>query len=203
MPLSYACQGKPAEIETIRETLYLAFPHVSPPSEQALYDTLAQLSSERKLYHTANGYFIVTPERRRSRSLSRGGKKRHEDRSPQSKNLLLTTEEALIMVHGEMSTLRDGDITHQCIQTNLADVISGGNSSDKIMYPRVHKPRSGFHTSRSSDRNSFRLFSSNRRIRRSASTRTLARHYLDTSSSTDGPHSDNTSPIPSMFDLLF
>lgn len=55
-------QGRPAGIETIREALIIAFPHVSPPSEQALYDTLVQLATERKLYHTSNGYFIVTPE---------------------------------------------------------------------------------------------------------------------------------------------
>lgn len=55
-------QGRPAGIESIRETLILTFPHVAPPSEQALYDTLAQLTTERKLYHTSSGYFIVTPE---------------------------------------------------------------------------------------------------------------------------------------------
>lgn len=38
----------------------------------------------------------------------------------------MTNEEALTYVHGEMTTIRDGDITHQSIQTNLADVICGG-----------------------------------------------------------------------------
>lgn len=40
--------------------------------------------------------------------------------------MLMSTEEALALVHGDMTTIRDGDITHQCIQTNLADVICGG-----------------------------------------------------------------------------
>lgn len=43
----------------------------------------------------------------------------------------MSTEEALILVHGEMATIRDGEVTHQCIQTNLADVICGGNYFDK------------------------------------------------------------------------
>lgn len=60
--LRLSSQGRPAGIETIREALILAFPHVSPPSEQTLYDTLVQLTKERKLYNTSNGYYIVTPE---------------------------------------------------------------------------------------------------------------------------------------------
>lgn len=42
------------------------------------------------------------------------------------KQLLLTPEEAVAVMHGEMETLRDGNVTHQAIQTNLADVICGG-----------------------------------------------------------------------------
>ncbi|XP_044750393.1 putative uncharacterized protein DDB_G0277255 [Coccinella septempunctata] len=202
--LRLSSQGKPAGIETIRESLYMVFPHVSPPSEQVLYDTLAQLTAEKKLYHTANGYFIVTPEKRRSRSLSRGGKRRTIDEN-HGKSMLLSTEEAIAIVHGEMSTIRDGNITHQCIQTNLADVISGGNASDKILYARPGKYHS-IHSGRNHDgRSSFKLWSSSRRIRRSASTRTLAKNYHDTSSSTDGPHSD-TSPTPkksSLFSRIF
>lgn len=60
--LRLSSQGRPAGLETIREGLMMAFPHVSPPSERVLYDTLAQLAAERKLYQTSSGYFIVTPE---------------------------------------------------------------------------------------------------------------------------------------------
>lgn len=60
--LRLSSQGRPAGIETIRQALMLAFPHVSPPNERVLYDALAQLTTERKLYQTSNGYFIVTPE---------------------------------------------------------------------------------------------------------------------------------------------
>ena len=32
------------------------------PSPEMIYDTLAQLNQERKIYQTAKGFFIVTPE---------------------------------------------------------------------------------------------------------------------------------------------
>lgn len=204
--LRLSSQGRPAGIETIREALILAFPHVSPPSEQTLYDTLVQLTKERKLYNTSSGYFIVTPERKRSRSHSRTRSKRDPDNgfeaSP-NKTMLMSTEEAMVMVHGDMATIRDGNITHQCIQTNLADVICGGNASDKILYPRNKRRSASFPAHRSPDRRgSFRLWSSNRRLRRSASTRTIHKHYVDTSSSTEYPNSGNSTPTPKKESLL-
>jgi hypothetical protein len=44
--------------------------------------------------------------------------------------MLMSTEEALAYVHGEMQTIRDGAVTHQAVQTNLADVICGGEFND-------------------------------------------------------------------------
>lgn len=32
------------------------------PSTEMIYDSLVQLNQERKIYQTAKGYFIVTPE---------------------------------------------------------------------------------------------------------------------------------------------
>ncbi|CAG9765994.1 unnamed protein product [Ceutorhynchus assimilis] len=206
--LRLSSQGRPAGIETIREALILAFPHVSPPSEQTLYDTLVQLSKERKLYNTSNGYYIVTPERKRSRSQSRTRVRREQDNgyeysSSPNKSILMSTEEAMAMVHGDITTLRDGNVTHQCIQTNLADVICGGNASDKILYPRTKRRSSSFPAQRSPDRRgSFRLWSSNRRLRRSASTRTIHKHYADTSSSTEYPNSGDSTPTPKKESLL-
>ncbi|KAF2882201.1 hypothetical protein ILUMI_23968 [Ignelater luminosus] len=204
--LRLSSQGRPAGIKSISEALILAFPHVLPPSEPALYDTLVQLTTERKLYHTSKGYFIVTPEKRRSRSNSRGRQRYEEDNT--IKGMLLSTEEALVRVHGEMATIRDGDVTHQCVQTNLADVICGGNSSDKIMYPRNNKRRSAsFPSNRSPDRKgSFRLWGSSRRLSRSASTRTIARTYIDNSCSTEYRY--HTEPVdnykrPSLLSRLF
>lgn len=75
-----------------------------------------------------------------------------------------------------------------------------GNASDKILYPRTKRRSSSFPAHRSPDRRgSFRLWSSNRRLRRSASTRTLHKHYADTSSSTEYPNSGDSTPTPSMF----
>jgi hypothetical protein len=45
----------------------------------------------------------------------------------------MTTEEAYVKVHGDIETLRDGDQTHQNIQTNLADIISGGKFTHTIL----------------------------------------------------------------------
>lgn len=38
------------------------FPHMQQPSNEMIYDSLAQLMQEKKIYQTAKGYFIVTPE---------------------------------------------------------------------------------------------------------------------------------------------
>lgn len=45
------------------------------------------------------------------------------------RTMLMTNSEAVHSLYGEISTERDGDLTHQCIQTNLADVICGGKWS--------------------------------------------------------------------------
>lgn len=45
-----------------------------------------------------------------------------------ARTILMTNTEAVHSLYGEISTERDGDLTHQCIQTNLADVICGGMS---------------------------------------------------------------------------
>lgn len=46
-----------------------------------------------------------------------------------ARTILMTNAEAVHSLYGEISTERDGDLTHQCIQTNLADVICGGLTS--------------------------------------------------------------------------
>lgn len=65
--------------------------------------------------------------KKRSRSQSRTRKKDENciDHLT-NKTMLMSTEEAMTMVHGDITTIRDGNLTHQCIQTNLADVICGG-----------------------------------------------------------------------------
>lgn len=128
--------------------------------------------------------------RRRSRSRPPKGTLHHSlddgyyddlTRSPhESRTLLMSNSEAIHSLYGEISTERDGDLTHQCIQTNLADVICGGNPNDKIIIPRSSKRRSAsFPTPRSLERrHSLRLFGSSKRLQRCSSTRSLSKSAL-------------------------
>ncbi|XP_055688578.1 uncharacterized protein LOC129793055 isoform X2 [Lutzomyia longipalpis] len=193
-------QGQSATIENVKIKLTLRFPHMQPPSVEMIYDTLVQLMQERKIYQTAKGYFIVTPERRRSRSRPRDHRsldETYEDEPQEARTILLTNSEALHNLYGEISTERDGDLTHQCIQTNLADVICGGNPNDKIMYARSSKRRSAsFPTPRSLERrHSMRLFGSSKRLQRCSST-SLTKTYASTadSSSSENQSTDSSSP---------
>ncbi|XP_063621175.1 probable serine/threonine-protein kinase DDB_G0267686 [Cydia splendana] len=192
-------QGQSATLESIRTSLSSKFPVMQTPSQEVVYDTLAQLMQDRKIYQTSRGFFIVTPERRRSRS--RSSSRHHDDDCPSPRTLLMSDQEALHQLYGEITTVRDGAITHQCVQTNLADVICGGNPNDKILYGRPNKRRSAsFPAPRSLDRrHSLRIFgSSSKYLQRCASTRSLHHKHnntTDSSSSTDYPPSvESASP---------
>ncbi|CAF4904221.1 unnamed protein product [Pieris macdunnoughi] len=119
-------QGQSATLESIRTSLSSKFPSMQTPSQEVVYDTLAQLMQERKIYQTSRGYFIVTPERRRSRSRSSSRHHSTEDECSSPRTILMSDQEALHQLYGEITTVRDGAVTHQCVQTNLADVICGG-----------------------------------------------------------------------------
>lgn len=117
----------------------------------------------------------------------------------------MTNSEAIHNLYGEISTERDGDLTHQCIQTNLADVICGGNPNDKIIYPRSAKRRSAsFPTPRSLERrHSLRLFGSTKRLQRCQSTKSLSKNTtlrpnqssaVTDSSSSEYQSTDSSSP---------
>ncbi|XP_058055811.1 uncharacterized protein LOC131207215 [Anopheles bellator] len=192
-------QGQSATVENIRNRLRSRFTHMQQPSVEVIYDTLVQLMQEIKIYQTSKGYFIVTPEKRRNKAhstLEYSGFPGDLDHSgsngpatKESKTLLMSSHEALSSLYGEISTERAGDQTHQCIQTNLADVICGGNPNDKILYAR---PTSGSSSSkfRSSSfpsngktlerRHSLRFFGSSKRLQRSSSTRSLSKNYAQT-----------------------
>nr|XP_026490025.1 serine/threonine-protein kinase DDB_G0283821 [Vanessa tameamea] len=194
-------QGQSATLESIRTSLSAKFPSMQTPSQEVVYDTLAQLMQERKIYQTSRGFFIVTPERRRSRSRSSSRHHSTEDECSSPRTILMSDQEALHQLYGEITTVRDGAVTHQCVQTNLADVICGGNPNDKIMYGRPNKRRSAsFPAPRSLDRrHSLRIFgSSSKYLQRCASTRSLHHKHAnttDSSSSTDYPPSvESASP---------
>jgi hypothetical protein len=169
-------------------------------------------------------FSLVSPRRRRrSRSrTSRNQRSLDEDlledtlKSPhESRTILMSNSEALHSLYGEIATIRDGDLTHQCIQTNLADVICGGNPNDKIMYPRSSKRRSAsFPTPRSLERrHSLRLFGSSKRLQRCQSTRSLSKNStlqpqpsttntataVTDSSSSEYQSTDSSSPSESLY----
>ncbi|EDX11326.1 GD12144 [Drosophila simulans] len=208
--MDLTAEGQSATIEHVRSKLGSRFPHMTTPATEVIYDSLAQLMQEQKIYQTSKGYFIFTPERRRSRSRPRSNhhqlngslayghlaeeEQQHgDDVVPQeARTMLMSNSEALHSLYGEISTERDGDLTHQCIQTNLADVICGGNPNDKIIYPRAAKRRSAsFPTPRSLERrHSLRLFGSSKRLQRCASTRSLSKTYAQTLNTTDSSSSE-------------
>jgi hypothetical protein len=113
----------------------------------------------------------------------------------ESRTILMSNSEALHSLYGEIATIRDGDLTHQCIQTNLADVICGGNPNDKILYPRSSKRRSAsFPTPRSLERrHSLRLFGSSKRLQRCQSTRSLSKNSTMQPASQNNAVTDSSS----------
>lgn len=114
--------------------------------------------------------------------------------------MLMSSHEALRSLYGEISTERDGDQTHQCIQTNLADVICGGNPNDKILYARTNtssKQRSASLAGSNKTlerRHSLRIFGSSKRLQRSASTRSLSKNYAQTIAKDSTPSPSPVAP---------
>lgn len=126
----------------------------------------------------------------------------------EARTMLMTNAEAVHSLYGEISTERDGDLTHQCIQTNLADMLCGGNPNDKIIYARSSKRRSAsFPTPRSLERrHSLRIFGSSKRLQRCSSTRSLSKNYAQTlntdSSSSEYQSTDSSSPSECLYDPI-
>ncbi|XP_033210626.1 uncharacterized protein LOC117168857 isoform X2 [Belonocnema kinseyi] len=193
--LELTSQRQAATLDTLRSALKNAFPAMQRPGRELVYDALAKLMQERKIYHTSQGYFVVTPETKRLRRDS-GSSRRNSREVASSRGqggMLMSNDEAMALVHGEMLTLRDGDVTHQAVQTNLADVICGGNPNDKILFARCRSV-----PARLERRHSLRLWGSARRLHRSGSSRSLPRRpeRSDTSSSAEYASTDSTPHSP-------
>ncbi|KAG7208106.1 hypothetical protein KM043_009678 [Ampulex compressa] len=193
--LELTSQRQAATLDTLRSALRNAFPAMQRPSRELVYDALAKLMQERKIYHTSQGYFVVTPETRRLRRDSGSSRRcsREVSGSRGQGSMLMSNDEAMALVHGEMLTLRDGDVTHQAVQTNLADVICGGNPNDKVLFARCRSM-----PGRLERRHSLRLWGSARRLHRSGSSRSLPRRpeRSDTSSSAEYASTDSAPHSP-------
>ncbi|KAK9503333.1 hypothetical protein O3M35_011929 [Rhynocoris fuscipes] len=148
--LQLGSSGQNAVLDSIRSAIVTSFPAMQQPSTSLLYDTLADLMASNKVYQTSQGYFVATPD-----SLRLG-------EAVSNRPILLTHTEAATMVHGEIITIREGAKTHQSIQTNLADVICGGNKSDKILYAR--SPNKNTFSRKLERRHSMRLLGSSRKL---------------------------------------
>lgn len=190
--LELTTQRQAATLDTLRSALKNAFPTMQRPNRELVYDALAKLMQERKIYHTSQGYFVVTPETKRLRRDSGNFRRNSRDVST-TNQMLMSNDEAMALVHGEMLTLRDGDVTHQAVQTNLADVICGGNPNDKVLFARCRSV-----PGRLERRHSLRLWGSARRLHRSGSSRSLPRRpdQSDTSSSAEYASTDSTAHSP-------
>ncbi|XP_066584719.1 serine-rich adhesin for platelets isoform X2 [Prorops nasuta] len=193
--LELTSQRQAATLDTLRSALRNAFPAMQRPSRELVYDALAKLMQERKIYHTSQGYFVVTPETKRLRRDSIGSRRcsREVNGNRGQGGMLMSNDEAVALVHGEMLTLRDGDVTHQAVQTNLADVICGGNPNDKVLFARCRSM-----PGRLERRHSLRLWGSARRLHRSGSSRSLPRRpeRSDTSSSAEYASTDSAPHSP-------
>ncbi|XP_014286290.1 uncharacterized protein knockout isoform X2 [Halyomorpha halys] len=180
--LQLGAASQNAVLDSIQSSLTSAFPEMEQPSRHILYDTLADLMSANKIYQTAQGYFVSNPENGRGSGDSN------------SRQVLLTHAEAAAIASGEIVTIREGAKTHQAIQTNLADVICGGNKSDKILYARAPARTPGRKLER---RHSMRLLGSSRRLsslHRAGSVRLLHNSHNST---------ENNQKKCSLFSKLF
>lgn len=82
-------------------------------------------------------FFCKLFRRRRSRSRPKTNREGSYDdhvEPENSRTLLMSNAEGINTLYGEILTVRDGDRTHQCIQTNLADVICGGYLNESRFY---------------------------------------------------------------------
>ncbi|XP_022238675.1 storkhead-box protein 1-like isoform X2 [Limulus polyphemus] len=79
-----------ATLEVISERLQINFPEMVIPQDEVLYKTLGSLIRDRKLYHSGQGYCVVTPHTYILTSQT----------TVNERPILMTNEEAIIKLHG-------------------------------------------------------------------------------------------------------
>lgn len=109
---------------------------------------LVRLATKKTTFSTGISFpssdlMLCYPVRRRRRSRSRSSSRNHvaDDECPSPRTILMSDQEALHQLYGEITTVRDGAVTHQCVQTNLADVICGGEYTDIMLFCQNHFQR--------------------------------------------------------------
>lgn len=60
--MSSTSSGQEAFVDSILTALTTAFPTMIIPNRELVYQTLEKLIKDRKVYQTASGYFVVTPD---------------------------------------------------------------------------------------------------------------------------------------------
>lgn len=122
-------EGDIATLPLISAKLKNTYPEMVVPREDILYQSLGTLIRERKLYHTGEGYSVVTPDTFRLLAMS----------PPLERQMLLTNEEAIVRLHGPsvtISSVDDGDLCRTAsTQTTQRDMLSTWSSAERILSP--------------------------------------------------------------------
>ncbi|XP_075467035.1 storkhead-box protein 1 [Ascaphus truei] len=95
--------------ETLMEQLIKHYPGIATPSQDILYNTLGTLIKERKIYHTGEGYFIVTPQTyfitRKPPADEKGVTSEDNYNSPPSITYLVSMESCADLTKGNVPTV--------------------------------------------------------------------------------------------------
>jgi len=83
-------------VDSILGALSAAFPTMVEPGRELVYQTLEKLIKERKVYQTAHGYFVVTPDTFRYMSSSNEHYSHYATLQPPQQSTMDMTLDALM-----------------------------------------------------------------------------------------------------------